>query len=63
MLPVAALFPVTVMVHPRLFCNYKGTRLTDLSPVTKMTYQSSVSIFVPVSQNLETFHLVEQVPT
>lgn len=28
-----------------------------------MTYQCSVSIFVPVRQNLETVHLVVQVPT
>lgn len=56
-------FPVAVMVHPRLSCNYKGTRLTDLSPVTKKSYQSSVLIFVPVSQNLETIHLVVQVPS
>lgn len=66
-LSVAALFPgYCYIVHPRLFCNYKGTCLTDLSSVTKITYQSFVLIFVPVSQNLEnleTIHLVVQVPT
>jgi hypothetical protein len=35
----------------------------DLSPVTEMAYQSSVFIFVSVSQSLETIHLVVQVST
>ena len=38
-------------------------QLENISAMTKMTYQSSVLIFVPVSQNSGTLHLVVQVPT
>jgi len=50
-------------MHGPIRIRYKGTCLTDLSPMTKTTYQSSVLIFVTVSQNLGTIHLVVQVPT